>query len=125
MANITVRENEVEGIRRIPDRVSKILICEHTVGAKQISMGTNVTEIGSRIPIHKHEEQEEAMYVISGTGKLVCNGSEYDLKPGTAIFSPKGVEHEIINTGDEPFKIVWAYSPPLPDHLNKANITKT
>lgn len=42
---------------------------------------------------------------------------EYDLYPGTAIFSPLGVEHEIINVGDEPFKIVWAYAPPLPEHL--------
>jgi hypothetical protein len=28
-----------------------------------------------------------------------------------------GVKHEIVNVGDEPFKIVWAYAPPLPAHL--------
>ena len=82
-------------------------------------MGTNVTEPGSRIPLHKHTDSEEAMFVISGKGKLICDGKEYDLTPGTAIFSPVGVEHEIINTGDEPFKIVWAYAPPLPEHLKK------
>ena len=117
MAKVTVRESEVEGVRREPPRVSKVLISEHTVGATQISMGTNVSEPGSRIPIHRHTENEEAMFVVSGKGKLICGDEEFALEPGTAIFSPIGVDHEIINIGDEPFKIVWAYAPPLPDHL--------
>jgi len=119
MRKVIVRESEVEGVKRIPPRVSKILISEHTVGATKISMGTNVTEQGSKIPLHKHTDSEEAMFVIQGRGKLICDGEEYDLYPGTAIFSPVGVEHEIINVGDEPFKIVWAYAPPLPEHLKK------
>jgi len=117
MAKVIVRESEVEGVRRIPDRVSKLLISEHSVGATKISMGTNVTEVGSKIPLHTHKDSEEAMFVIQGKGKLICGGEEYELTPGTALFSPLGVEHEIINVGDEPFKIVWAYAPPLPDHL--------
>ena len=117
MTKVTVMESEVEGTRRIPARVSKLLISENTVGATQISMGTNVTEVGSRIPLHSHKDSEEAMFVIQGKGKLICGGEEYDLNPGTAIFSPLGVEHEIINVGEEPFKIVWAYAPPLADHM--------
>lgn len=117
MSKVIVRESEVEGVKRIPPRVSKVLICEHTVGATQISMGINVSEVGSGIPIHKHTDSEEAMYVIQGKGKLICDGEEYDLEPGTALFSPLGVDHQIINVGDEPFKIVWAYAPPLADHL--------
>lgn len=117
MRKVIVRENEVEGVKRIPARVSKILISEHSVGARQISMGTNVTEVGSKIPIHFHKDSEEAMFVVQGKGVLICDGEEYELYPGTAIYSPLGVEHEIRNTGDEPFKIVWAYAPPLLDHL--------
>lgn len=117
MAKLIVKESEIEGTKRIPPRVSKVLICNKTVGATRISMGVNITEVGSRIPLHSHENQEEAMYVISGKGKLIADGEEYELTPGTAIFSPVGVKHEIVNTGDEPFKIVWAYGPPLPEHL--------
>lgn len=114
---IIVRESEVKGTKKVPARVSKLLISEHTVGATKISMGTNVTEVGSKIPLHSHKDSEEAMFVVQGKGKLYINGEEYDLYPGTAIFSPVGVEHEIVNVGDEPFKIVWAYAPPLPAHL--------
>ena len=115
---VTVKEKDIEGVKKDPPRVSKILISEHTVGAKNIAMGTNVTEVGSKIPGHVHEDEEEAMFVVSGKGKLVIEGdpNEYPLEPGTAIFSPKGVKHEIVNVGDEPFKIVGAYSPPLPAH---------
>jgi quercetin dioxygenase-like cupin family protein len=119
MATVIVRESEVEGTRKIPARVSRTLISQHTVGATKISMGTNVTEVGSRIPFHTHSENEEAMFCIQGKGILTVNGEEYEITPGTAIFSPLGAEHEIRNIGDEPFKIVWAYAPPLPDHLVK------
>ena len=27
-------------------------------------MGTNVTEVGSKIPLHSHKDSEEAMFVI-------------------------------------------------------------
>jgi uncharacterized RmlC-like cupin family protein len=64
----TVHESEIEGTRKDPPRISKILISEHTIGAKQISMGVNVTEVNSRIPLHKHTESEEAMFVIQGRG---------------------------------------------------------
>jgi len=117
----TVNEKDVEGVRRDPPRVSKILISGHTVGATKISMGVNVTEPGSRIPVHSHGESEEAMFIASGKGKLVVNGGEeeYPLEAGTAIFAPLGVSHEIVNTGDEPIKVIWAYAPPLPEHLKK------
>jgi quercetin dioxygenase-like cupin family protein len=117
MAKVIVRESEIEGTKKIPARVSRTLISQHTVGSTRISMGTNVTEVGSRIPFHTHVENEEAMFCIQGKGILTVNGEEYEITPGTAIFSPLGAEHEIRNVGDEPFKIVWAYAPPLPDHL--------
>lgn len=120
MTKVIVLETEVEGVMKDgPPRLSKVLISEHTVGAKQISMGTNVSEPGSGIPIHKHTDNEEAMFVVSGSGKLICGDQEYPLEPGTALFSPIGVDHQIFNTGDEPLKIVWAYAPPLPEHLKK------
>lgn len=115
----TVQEKDIEGVRRKPERVSKVLISEHTIGARNIAMGTNVTEVGSRIPAHAHENSEEAMFIISGRGKLIVDGGpeEVELEAGTAIFAPRGVAHEIVNTGDEPIKLIWAYAPPLPDHL--------
>ena len=121
MTRIAIHESEVKGTLKTEPwvRLSKLLISEHEFGAKQISMGINISEPGSGIPAHKHTENEEALYVIEGTGKLKCGDQEMDLVPGTAFFSPLGVEHEVRNTGNVPLKILWAYAPPLPDHLKK------
>ncbi|MGE5483806.1 MAG: cupin domain-containing protein [Ignavibacteriales bacterium] len=113
-----IREKDVEGVAKTPPRVSKVLVSEFSAGARNISMGVNTTAVGSRIPEHVHESEEEAMYIISGEGRLVINGGEetYDVSAGTAIFASPGARHEIINTGNTELKLIWAYSPPLPAH---------
>jgi len=114
--NYVVDAKTVEGVKKIPSRTSKLLISEISVGATGFSMGQNVTDVGSRIPEHAHEDTEEGMYLISGQGRLITDEGEQDLVPGMAIYMPPGVKHSIVNTGDEPMKLVWVYSPPLPNH---------
>ena len=108
---------DVEGEYRTPPRVSKLLLAPKTVGTANVSMGMNVCEPGSMIPDHVHTEQEEVMFLVSGRAKLVVEGmGEWEIGPDTAIFAPLGKKHRLENIGDEPFKLVWAYSPPLPQH---------
>ena len=117
-----VYEKDVEGTLKTEPwvRLSKILISEHTVGAKQISMGINISHPGSGIPCHKHGNSEEALYCVEGHGRLtMATGEVYDILPGTAFWNPIGCDHTLENIGDTPLKVVWAYAPPLPDHLKK------
>lgn len=115
---IIVRVADVEGVKKDPPRVSRLLLSGKNVGAKNASMGLNITEVGSMIPDHKHEESEELMYIISGRGRLVIEDGEevYEVGPDTAIFSPMGKMHRLENIGDTELKLVWVYSPPLPEH---------
>ena len=114
--NYVVDAGSVEGVKKIPSRTSKLLLSEISVGAIGFSMGQNVTDVGSQIPEHAHEDAEEGMYLISGQGRLITEDGEQDLHAGMAIYMPPGVKHSIVNTGDEPMKLVWVYSPPLPNH---------
>ena len=117
---ITVNEGEVQPIRKDPPRTSKILLSEHTVGARSMSMGVNYTDVGSMIPDDVHKNQDEAMFLIQGRAKLVIEDKdEYILEPNTAFFVKVGTKHRIENIGDIPTKIVWVYSPPLPAHLKE------
>ena len=116
-----VKVADVQGVKKDPPRVSRLLLSEKNVGAKNASMGLNVTEVGSMIPDHKHEESEELMYIISGRARLVIDNDEggkdvYEIGPDTAIYTPLGKTHRLENVGDEPLKLVWCYSPPLPSH---------
>ncbi|MDA8127010.1 MAG: cupin domain-containing protein [Deltaproteobacteria bacterium] len=117
-----VNEKDVEGTLKTEPwvRLSKVLISEHSVGAKQVSMGINISEPGSGIPCHKHDTSEEALYCVEGHGRLTMqNGDVYDILPGAAFWNPMGVEHTLENIGTTPLKVVWAYAPPLADHLKK------
>lgn len=121
---IIVKVADVEGVKKDPPRVSRLLLSGKNVGAKNASMGLNITEVGSMIPDHKHEESEELMYIISGRGRLVIEDGEevYEVGPDTAIFSPMGKMHRLENIGDTELKLVWVYSPPLPEHRAEGDL---
>ncbi|RKL64407.1 cupin domain-containing protein [Thermoanaerobacteraceae bacterium SP2] len=110
---------DVQGIYREPPRTSWILVSEKTVGAQNLAMGINETHVGGCVPEHKHEKEEEVMYFFQGKGKFVTKDQEIQLEPGICIYNPPGELHSIINTGDEPLKFVWIYSPQLDSHRNK------
>lgn len=50
---------------------------------------------------NRHEESDQWLYVVSGTGKAVVNGRQVDLKPGVLLLIEAGETHEIVNTGFE------------------------
>lgn len=56
---------------------------------------------GGSIGLHKHETSDDVNYVLSGTGKAICDGKEESLAPGTCHICKKGSEHSIVNTGEE------------------------
>jgi quercetin dioxygenase-like cupin family protein len=56
---------------------------------------------GGSIGIHAQASGDDLNYIISGTGKAICNGLEEKLKPGVMHICPKGSEHSIINTGED------------------------
>ena len=38
-----------------------------------------------------------------------------EVGPGQVVYTPPGVEHQFVNTGDEPVKLFWTFSPPGPE----------
>lgn len=56
---------------------------------------------GGSIGLHRHDTSDDINYVISGTGKAICNGEEETLFAGVCHICRKGNEHSIINTGED------------------------
>lgn len=56
---------------------------------------------GGSIGTHTPDSGDDINYILSGTGKAICDGKEEKLKAGVMHICPKGSEHSIINTGDE------------------------
>ena len=61
---------------------------------------------GGSIGIHKHPTSDDINYVISGTGKAICDGEEEKLMSGVCHICKKGSEHSIVNIGTEDLVIL-------------------
>jgi len=57
---------------------------------------------GETLGKHLHEQVEESFYFASGSGVLIVNGVQYEIRPGDAFRIEPGETHDIINTGQEP-----------------------
>jgi mannose-6-phosphate isomerase-like protein (cupin superfamily) len=69
-----------------------------------------------------HKDTDQFFRVDSGSGKVVINGTETEIKNGSAIVIPQGAKHNVINTGKGDLKLYSVYSPP---HHEDGTIHKT
>ena len=71
------------------------------IEAKGVKFLTGRLEPGASVGMHKHEKDSEEVFVLSGSGKAICDGEPEILKIGSCHFCPKGSYHTIINDGKE------------------------
>jgi len=65
-----------------------------------------VLQPGCSIGMHKHEGSSEAVYIISGTGTMLYEGTKEELSAGNVSYCPEGHSHSLVNTGSEPLVFV-------------------
>ena len=75
------------------------LVKMFTDGAGKIMRGTLAP--GSSIGYHKHEDNCEIIYILSGTGKCLYESGEEALTAGDCHYCPMGKSHSLINNGVE------------------------
>lgn len=56
-------------------------------------------------------DDHEGFFVVSGHGKMLVGGVEYELAPGSAMVAPAGVRHAIKKTGDEDLRVFLYHFP--------------
>ena len=59
-----------------------------------------------------HKKGEELYYVVSGIGKAVLDGNNYELKEGCFFRVPPGIVHQF-STDDKPLCMLNFHSPPV------------
>ena len=59
-----------------------------------------------------HKKGEELYYVVSGTGKAVLDGNNYELKEGCFFRVPPGTVHQF-STDDQSLCLLNLHSPPV------------
>lgn len=89
------------------------LVDESFGGGFELIHGT--IEPGGVADRHAHDREHQTIYVVEG-GCDVALGDDAPVTcgPGTIIRIPPHLEHEVVNTGGVPLKLLIVYSPPLP-----------
>jgi quercetin dioxygenase-like cupin family protein len=62
--------------------------------------------------LHVHRAQEETFYVLEGECDWQIGDQRVRATPGTYVFIPPGVPHNIGNAGDNPSRVIMTVSPP-------------
>jgi quercetin dioxygenase-like cupin family protein len=65
---------------------------------------------------HVHRVQEEAFYVLEGECDWQIGLERVKAVPGTFVFIPPGVPHNIANSSDRPARVIMTVSPPGHEH---------
>ncbi len=106
--------NESEAVvHRLQGRDWYYLVGPENSSMKEMVFGTAVFHPGETAGPHRHEKEEEVIYILSGEGEFLADGRCEPLRPGTTVFIAPGTEHEIRLTGDEPLRLVTVFAPPV------------
>ena len=75
------------------------------------SSGIQVIAPGCHIREHQHGVEQELLFFFEGTGKVLVNGDEHPVRPGTTVYAGPGNTHKIINDTDCDLKMMWVLMP--------------
>ncbi len=62
------------------------------------------------IGMEVHPDNDQFFRFEAGTGKVIINETEYDVKDGDAVIVPSGANHNVI-AGEQGLKLYTIYSP--------------
>jgi quercetin dioxygenase-like cupin family protein len=56
---------------------------------------------GASIGFHRHEDDYEIIYIITGRGTMVTEEGKESLKTGSCTYCPPGKAHSLVNTSQD------------------------
>jgi len=68
-------------------------------------------------PLHRHLEEDELFYVLSGTAQFRCDGEAFSAGPGDFIVLPAGLPHTFMVGADEPLRTLQITTPSGFEHF--------
>jgi quercetin dioxygenase-like cupin family protein len=91
------------------DTVRILLAGEQTGGQLALLQGNFPP--GSGAPLHCHQREDEALYILEGTLSSQMGIHRETAAAGTALFLPRNIPHDFINHGHQPLKALALIVP--------------
>ncbi len=81
-------------------------------GSKHLVFGVEEMAAGGVIPMHKHLEQDEILYLENGRAHVTLGKREQDVSGGATIFIPQGMWISVKNIGTDSIRLIFVFSSP-------------
>jgi len=112
-----------DAVIRMPDENKGVMLRGHPMvflvtgeHTKHTSMFDWTIPAGFATGRHVHRVQEETFYVLEGECEWHAGDQVVRATPGTFLFIPPGVPHNIANASDKPARVLMTVSPPGHEH---------
>ena len=112
-----------KAVIHMPGEAKGVTLSGHPMGflvtgddTKHTSMFDWTIPAGFSTGLHVHRVQEETFYVLEGECQWQIGEQTVRAKPGTYVFIPPGVPHNIGNASDKPARMIMTVSPPGHEH---------
>lgn len=104
----------IKYLHDVPTAEEPGLVYHHLGETKKLASSHVSVQVGGKVPMHVHDDEEQTYYVLSGRGEIELGGEVHPLERDTFVFIPLHTEHEVRNLGDEPLNYVYfvAFVPP-------------
>jgi mannose-6-phosphate isomerase-like protein (cupin superfamily) len=96
------------------------LVTLKTTGAQtrgKLTVAEFVNPPGFAPPLHRHTEEDECFYILSGTAEFHCDGHVLPAGPGDFVMLPVGLAHTFIVGGDQPLRVLQITTPSGFEHF--------
>ncbi|WP_433254519.1 quercetin 2,3-dioxygenase [Streptosporangium sp. CA-135522] len=77
----------------------------------RLTVAEFVNPAGFATPLHRHLEEDELFYLLSGTARFHCDGETFPAGPGDFVFLPVGLAHGFVAGPDEPLRLLQITTP--------------
>jgi quercetin dioxygenase-like cupin family protein len=112
-----------DAVIHMPDEKKGVMLRGHPMAflvtgedTKHTSMFDWTIPPGFATGRHVHRVQEETFYVIEGECEWHVGDRTIHAAPGTFLFIPPGVPHNITNVSAQPARVLMTVSPPGHEH---------
>jgi quercetin dioxygenase-like cupin family protein len=100
-----------EGEHLIRNAGSILIKVDPSRGSNNIALGTQQVPIRTGILAHQHQEADEVLFVLEGTGFGMLGDARMPVEKGSAMYVPNGVWHGVENPDSE-LLLLWVVAPP-------------
>lgn len=109
ISHASLVEGDVFNIGGAKDVLRKVLISEKEGWNDYVMRLFEVGE-GGCSPRHSHD-WPHIIFVVNGKGTIHMDGKDNEVKNGSYAFIPGGMEHQLLNTGNDIFSFICIVPP--------------